>query len=41
MEKGYYKWIDYIKVVCAILVVCVHTGPFLSINEEINFFVVF
>ena len=40
MEKVYYKAIDYAKVICAILVVCVHTGPLLSINEEMNFFLV-
>lgn len=40
MEKVYYKAIDVMKIVCAILVVCVHTGPLLSINEEMNFFLV-
>lgn len=40
MEKVYYKAIDYVKIIAAILVVCVHTGPFLSMNEELNFFVV-
>ena len=40
MEKVYYKAIDYVKVICAILVVCIHTGPLLSVNEEMNFFLV-
>lgn len=40
MEKLYYKGIDYGKIVCAILVVCIHTGPLLSINKEMNFFLV-
>lgn len=40
MEKVYYKAIDYAKVICAILVVCIHTGPLLSVNEEMNFFLV-
>ena len=40
MGKVYYKAIDVMKVICAVLVVCVHTGPLLSINEEMNFFLV-
>lgn len=27
MEKKYFDGIDYMKFVCAILVICVHTGP--------------
>lgn len=40
MEKKYYNGIDYAKFICAILVICVHTGPLLSINENANFFLV-
>lgn len=40
MNKIYYKSIDYTKIICAILVVCIHTGPLLSLNREWNFFLV-
>lgn len=39
MQKVYYKWIDLMKVICALLVIGVHTGPLLSISQEANFVV--
>lgn len=37
MQKKYYPLIDYIKLFCALLVVGIHTGPFLSVDETLNF----
>lgn len=40
MERKNYYLIDIVKLICAILVVAIHTGPFLSINGTLNYFVV-
>lgn len=40
MERKNYYLVDVVKLICSILVVAVHTGPFLSIDATLNYFVV-
>lgn len=40
MERNNYTAIDIVKFICAILVIGIHTGPLLSINEGANFLLV-
>ncbi|MDF9824600.1 peptidoglycan/LPS O-acetylase OafA/YrhL [Breznakia sp. PF5-3] len=40
MERKNYYLVDIVKLICAVLVVAIHTGPFLSVNETLNYFVV-
>lgn len=40
MIKKQYATIDILKFICALLVICIHTSPFLDVSGEIDFFVV-
>ena len=36
MKEKYYCGLDFVKLFCAILVVCIHTEPFLSVSPALN-----
>lgn len=40
LEKKQYNGINFMKFICSILVIAIHTNPFNGISKEINFFIV-
>ena len=40
MERKNYYALDVAKLICALLVICIHTGPLLDISSDANFVLV-
>ena len=40
MERKNYYALDVAKLICALLVICIHTGPLLDVNIDANFVLV-
>ena len=40
MKKNYYHSIDLVKIMCAVMIVCIHTSPLASYDSHVNSFLV-